>query len=119
MSPWEGLTYQRRDGDEMPLISDQQRRDAVLALEPQLGPEATRTFDELLPTIPRREVITAEFWYRDDVLRSVDVRAMRQLHDAFVGTLGAQHAATLMEFLPPVPWDVLLRHGLRRTNFQR
>ena len=34
------------------------------------------------------------------------------LHQALEEMLGADHAATLMAFLPPVPWHVLSRHGV-------
>lgn len=102
----------------MTLIDDTARSEAVRALEPVLGQAATRTFDELLFTRPWRAVLPAEFWYRDGVIAALDVRKKRMLFEAFEGKIGTRHAATLMEFLPPIPWPVLLRHGYRPADFR-
>jgi hypothetical protein len=102
----------------MTLIDANARNEAVRALQPLLGSAAARTFDELLFTRPWREVLPAEFWYRDGVIAALDVSKMRMLFEAFVGKIGVQHAATLMEFLPPIPWPVLFRHGYRPSDFR-
>lgn len=86
----------------------------MTALEPSLGPELLRVFDELLPVRPWRESIPAEHWHRADVRDAVSAhsRERRQLHQALIEVIGERDAGTLMEYLVPAPWGVLDRLGV-------
>jgi hypothetical protein len=57
-----------------------------------------------LPTVPWRRAIPSSFWYSPDVLAVLDDASRRTLHQRLAELLGEEHAATLLEFLPPVPW---------------
>ncbi len=97
------------------MTDERSARAAMLeALEPQLGPELIRVFDELLPKKPWGTTIPAEHWHR------VEVRAVvanyeakrRDLHDALIDLIGEPHAGTLMDHLLPAPWSTLSRLGV-------
>lgn len=87
-------------------------------LEPSLGCELVVVFDELLPDQRWREAIPAEQWRRPEVRDAIAAHgpARRRLHRALIGILGATHAATLMEYLPPAPWTVLDGLGVPVTD---
>lgn len=86
----------------------------LTALEPSLGEEMIRVFDELLPKRPWREAIPAEHWCRAEVRGAVATNFLerRHLHGKLIEVIGETHAGTLMEYLVPAPWTVLDRLGV-------
>jgi hypothetical protein len=90
------------------------RAATLTALEPSLGPELIEVFDELLPDRRWRDSIRIEQWERPDVREAVAAHSKdrRHLHEALVRLLGEVHAGTLMEYLVPAPWTVLVRLGV-------
>jgi hypothetical protein len=86
----------------------------LAALEPSLGPELIKVFDELLPDQRWRDAIRIEQWTRPEVQAAVAAHSpnRRHLHEALVELLGEVHAGTLMEYLVPAPWSVLVRLGV-------
>jgi len=86
----------------------------LTALEPGLGAELVRAFDEMLPKQPWRETIPAEHWRRPEVRQAMALHSVgrRHLHEKLVEVIGEAAGDTLMEFLPPAPWRVLARLGV-------
>ena len=87
------------------------RERALDAFGELLGPSGA-TLRKLLPTVPWRQAVPASFWYSPDVLAQLDDASRRALHHRLAELLGEEHAATLLEFLPPVPWGALEQRGL-------
>ena len=86
----------------------------LTALEPSLGAELVRAFDEMLPNQRWREAIPAEHWRRPEVRDAMAAHSVgrRHLHEKLVEVIGEAAGDTLMEFLPPAPWTVLARLGV-------
>lgn len=86
----------------------------LTALEPALGAELVRAFDEMLPNQRWREVIPAEHWRRPEIREAMAANSVgrRHLHQKLVEVLGEAAADTLLEYLPPVPWTLLERLGV-------
>lgn len=91
--------------------TDTDRRAALLALA-ELSPFAFSVFDRLFPSMPWTEVVPTELWYRREVLERQDPWERHLLHRALEDLVGSAHAATIMAYLPPVPWHVLAPYGV-------
>lgn len=66
-----------------------------------------------MPTVPWRRAIPSSFWYSPDVLAVLDDAGRRVLCQRLAELLGEEHAATLLEFLSPVSWEVPEQRGVR------
>lgn len=96
------------------MSSAAQARQALLrTLEGVLGPGPAATMRRLLPTLPWREAVDPSLWLRSDVMALVDNPRRCALQRHLEEALGREHAATFMEFLPPLPWRELERRGVR------
>jgi hypothetical protein len=87
------------------------RERALDAFDELLGPPGA-TLRKLLPTVPWRQAIPPSFWYSPDVLALLDDAGRRELYQRLAEVLGEEHAAALLEFLPPVPCRVLEQRGI-------
>lgn len=96
-----------------PDVDDDDLRETMLAgFAAVLEPEVLATLDALVPRHRWRTVLPSGFWYRRAVLDQVDERQRRNLHAELDRVIGPDAAAATMEFLPPVPWDVLQDQGV-------
>ncbi len=77
-----------------------------------LSDEALATLDALVPKRPWREAIPADFWRKPTVMDAVNEREGRTLHQELIDVIGPAAAHVTMEYLPPVPWEVLRDHGV-------
>lgn len=94
---------------------DEELRETVFAgFVAVLGPEVLATLDALVPRRRWRSALPSGFWHRRAVLDQVDDRQRRTLHAELDRVIGPDAAAATMEFLPPVPWDVLRDQGVDR-----
>jgi hypothetical protein len=74
-----------------------------------------------LPARPWREVLPTYHWLRSEVVEVVAASDAERfsLHEAMSSLIGEEHAATLMEHLPPAPWRELKRLGVPLDVLQR
>lgn len=92
---------------------DEDLRETMLAgFGAVLAPQVLATLDALVPRRRWRTALPSGFWHRRAVLDQVDERQRRKLHAELDRVIGLDAAAATMEFLPPVPWDVLREQGV-------
>ena len=91
--------------------TDDERRAALSALSDLSGFDVSM-LDRLFPSRPGAEVVPPDLWYRREILEHWEPVERVRLYEGLESLLGPEHAATLMEYLPPVPWPVLAPYGV-------
>lgn len=88
--------------------TQEERRAAVEAFAEALEINVS-ILDQMIPTRPWQDVLPPEVWLRQDILQHRDERKRLSFFDDLRDAIGATHAETLMDYLPPVPWVTIGR----------